>query len=98
MSRTSITLKADGLSVRCAASKRYAVAVPAAGKLLVTKRTNDVPPLTAELRSAARRFPQRKVYLFDLVTGTLLHTRWPQDTATIDDGQVARWISDGGRS
>ncbi len=94
MSRNSITLKADNLKVVCAAKQRYAVAIPGKpGKLQVTKRTNDIRAITAELRRIHREFPKCLSYVFDLPTGKLILKLWPEDTAPVDDSRVARAIS-----
>lgn len=93
MSRNSIILQADGLKVRCAAHKRYAVAIPAPKRLLVVKRTDDVKAVTTELRRIHREAPKLLSYVFDLPTGNLILKLWPEDTAPIDDSRVARAIS-----
>jgi hypothetical protein len=95
MSRNAKTLSADGLKVRCAANKRYAVAVPnpVKRKLQVTKRTDDVKVISAELRRIHREMPKYLSYVFDLSTGKLILKLWPEDTAPIDDSRVARAIS-----
>lgn len=93
MSRNSIILQADGLKVRCAAHKRYAVAIPAPKRLLVVKRTDDVKALVAELRRINRELPNRHAYVFDLPTGTLVHHHWGSDAAP-DEAFITRRISD----
>lgn len=91
----SITLKVDNLQVVCAANKQYAVAIPnpVEHKLKVTKRTNDVKVITAELRRIHREFPKLLSYVFYLPTGRLVLKLWPEDTAPIDDSRVARAVS-----
>lgn len=95
-SRTGITLRADGFSVRCAAKQRYAVAVLniPKGKLDVTKRTDAIPTLSAEVRRIFRERPNKAVYIFELRTGGLVRKFWPEDTAPVDDSLIARAISD----
>jgi hypothetical protein len=85
------TLKVDGLTARCDAHKRYAVAV-ASAKLTVTKRTNDVAAVAAELRRIARDMPDRQSFVFDLTTGNLLTEQHPGET--LEEGTVGRYISD----
>lgn len=99
MSGPSKLLKADGFQVRCAANKRYAVAirVPSKNKLSVTKRTDAVSPLTAEIRRIVREMPNKHVYVFDLVTGALIYKHWANDEAPAD-GVLARAILNGGLS
>lgn len=98
MSRSSITLKADGLKVVCTANKRYAVAiqVPSKNKLSVTRRTDTVSPLTAEIRRIAREMPNKHAYVFDLTTGVLIYKHWANG-APPADGDLARAILNGGQ-
>lgn len=66
-------LKTDNRSVRCEASRRYAVAVPhhnRADRLKVTARTNDPNRVHAEVRRLAR-LNADAVYVFLLVDGSL---------------------------
>lgn len=103
MSRNSKLLVADGLKIRCAANKQYAVAVPADGKLNVTKRTDDLDVVLAELRKLVRFFPRRPAHVFHLPTGTLVYSRshgWPLPDAKLLLGHVinATKASTGGRS
>jgi hypothetical protein len=103
MSRGSITLKADGRKVRCAANKQFAVAVPETEvKLQVTKRTDDLNVVLAELRKQARQYPRRKAYLFDLTTGEMVYERspgWPLADYRLLYGYVlnARKVTQGGQ-
>jgi len=95
MSRSGITLTADNLKVRCAAKQRYAVAIPnpAKHRLQVTKRTDDIKAIAAELRRLRRAFPNYPIYLFDLPTGVLVQKVFSVDPLP-DSGNVARRISD----
>ena len=92
----SITLKVDNMKIVCAANKRYAVAIPnpAKHKLAVTKRTDDIKAITAELRRIKREFPTYPAYVFDLSTGILVLKLWQHDASPKDDSLVARAISD----
>jgi hypothetical protein len=91
MSRNSKLLVADGLKIRCAAKQHYAVAVPVDGKLKVTKRTDDLGVVLAELRNLVRFFPRRPAHVFHLPTATLVYSRshgWPLPDLRLLAGHV----------
>lgn len=72
MSRSSITLKADHRTARCAAAKVFAVTIPKGlGQFTVTKRTDDVKAVAAELRRIRRTF-KVNAWVFHLPTGSLV--------------------------
>lgn len=82
MSGPAITLRTpDGLKVRCASTRRFAVAteVPrldrSDDKLVITKRSNSLRTVAAELRKLRRNRGFARAYAFDLRTGRIVWLR-----------------------